>query len=68
MDVMTIELTRPATGPLSASVPGDLRPGFRDDLCSRQADRLNMLLQRRDDLRGVSDYVDFVSEAVRWTA
>lgn len=63
---MTIELTRPAPsfGPLAV----DLRPGFRDDLCSRQADRLNMLLQKREDLRGVSDYVDFVSEAVRWTA
>jgi hypothetical protein len=44
------------------------REGATRDLASRHLQGVSVLLQTRDDLRGVYAFADVVEEAVRWSA
>lgn len=48
--------------------PVDTAAAQRERLQTRHAQALTLLMETRDDLRGVHALADFVDDAVRWSA
>ncbi len=52
----------------ATETPADPATAQRERLQTRHAQALTLLMEARDDLRGVHALADFVDDAVRWTA